>query len=261
MALITALVTGASSGIGYEISRVLAEQGHDLVLVARREQNLTHLANFLERENKIHVKVIAADLTDPTAANRIYQQLRRDNIPVDILVNNAGSGYWGPFTQQPQSNDLHMIQLNILALTQLTKLVSEDMVKRGLGKILNIASAASFVPGPYMSVYYASKAYVLSFSEALRSELSRTGVSVTTFCPGPVSSEFHQHAGTDDIFLMRRAPIMGSAQAAKLAVKAMQKRKAVEVPGILNKLLTTLPRFVPRSWVIAIARLILRPYN
>lgn len=261
MALMTALITGASSGIGYEISRILAEQGHDLVLVARREQNLIHLARFLEKEHKIKAKVIAADLTDPSAANRIYQCLKKESIPVDILVNNAGVGYWGPFTKQPPENDHHTIQLNIFSLTQLTKLVSQDMVKRGIGKILNVASAAAFVPGPYMSVYYASKAYVLSFSEATRCELKGTGVSVTAFCPGPVSSEFHQRAGTTDIPLMRRAPIMGSAQAARLAVKAMQKRKAIEVPGLINKLIIILPRFFPRSWVNFVTKMVLRPHR
>ena len=259
MALMTALITGASSGIGYEISRILADQGHDLVLVARREQNLIHLARFLEKEHDIAVTVIAADLTDPKAANRICQQLEKDSIPIDILVNNAGVGYWGPFTQQSSENDEHMVQLNVLALTQLTKLISQGMVKRGLGKILNIASAASFVPGPYMSVYYASKAYVLSFSEAVRCELKGTGVSVTAFCPGPVSSEFHQQAGTTNIFLMRKAPIMGSAQAARAAVKAMQKRKAIEVPGLMNTIMTILPRFFPRSWVNFITKLVLKP--
>lgn len=259
MALMTALITGASSGIGYEISRILAAQGHDLVLVARREQNLTHLALFLEKEHNIKATVIAADLTDTNAATAVYQRLENDNIPIDILVNNAGAGYWGSFTQQPSQNDEHMILLNIMALTQLTKLISQGMVKRGLGKILNVASAASFVPGPYMSVYYASKAYVLSFSEGIRCELKGTGVSVTTFCPGPVSSEFHPRAGTSNIFLMRRAPIMGSAQAARSAVKAMQKRKAIEVPGLMNTLVTILPRFFPRSWVNLITKLVLRP--
>lgn len=259
MALTTALITGASSGIGYEISRVLASKGHDVVLVARREDNLRQLAHYLEREYKIKARYIAADLSDPTSAERIYNQVKADNIPVDILVNNAGAGALGAFTALDYDRDIRALQTNVIALTQLTKLFSRDMVRRGLGKILNIGSVTSFVPGPYMAVYHASKAYVLSFSLALRSELKGTGVSVTAFCPGPVSSEFHHIAGTMDLALLKRINMMGSAQVARLAVRAMEKRKAVEVPGLLNKLAAYGPRFLPRLWVVWIVKQILRP--
>ena len=259
MALTTALITGASSGIGYEISRILASNGHDLVLVARRENNLRQLANYLEREYGVKVHYIADDLSDPAAAKRIYDEVKAENIPVDILVNNAGAGTLGAFTALDYDRDIQALQTNVVALTQLTKLFSRDMVKRGLGKILNIGSVASFVPGPFMSVYNASKAYVLSFSLALRSELKGTGVSVTAFCPGPTSSEFHQVAGTMDLPVLRRINMMGSAQVARLAVKAMHKRKAVEVPGLLNKLAAFGPRFLPRLLVVWITRQFLRP--
>lgn len=261
MALTTALITGASSGIGYEISRILASNGHDLVLVARREKNLRQLARYLEREYGVKVHYIAEDLSDPDAARRIYDNVKAENIPIDILVNNAGAGNLGAFTALDYDRDIQALQTNVIALTQLTKLFSRDMVKRGLGKILNIGSVSSFVPGPFMAVYNASKAYVLSFSLALRSELKGTGVSVTAFCPGPTSSEFHQVAGTMDLPILRRINMMGSAQVARLAVRAMHKRKAVEVPGLLNKVAAYGSLFIPRLLVVWIARQILKPRN
>ena len=259
MALTTALVTGASSGIGYEIARVLASDGHDLVLVARREDNLRQLAHYLEREFKVKAVYIAVDLTDPQAAQRIYDAIQEQNIPIDILVNNAGFGTWGAFTSSYTDRDVEAIETNVIALTQLTKLFSRDMVKRGLGKILNIASVSSFMPGPYMAVYNATKAYVLSFSLALRSELKGTGVSVTVVCPGPTDSEFHQVAGTLDLPMLKQVNLMGSAQVARIAVKAMHKRKAVEIPGILNKITALLPRFLPARFITWATKQVLRP--
>ncbi|MCG8668289.1 MAG: SDR family oxidoreductase [Pseudomonadales bacterium] len=259
MALTTALVTGASSGIGYEIARVLASDGHDLVLVARREDNLRQLAHYLEREYKVKAVYIAVDLTDPQAAQRIYDAIQEQNIPIDILVNNAGFGTWGAFTASYTDRDVEAIETNVIALTQLTKLFSRDMVKRGLGKILNIGSVSSFMPGPYMAVYNASKAFVLSFSLALRSELKGTGVSVTVVCPGPTDSEFHQVAGTLDLPMLKQVNLMGSAQVARIAVRAMHKRKAVEIPGLLNKITALLPRLLPTRFVTWVTKQVLRP--
>lgn len=259
MALTTALVTGASSGIGYEISKLLAEQGHDLVLVARREDRLKQLAEFLQREFNIEVRVIAADLTQLSQIDRLYATLEKENIPVDILVNNAGLGNWGPFTAMEPKAELAEIQLNVVALTYLTKLFATDMVKRGLGKILNISSVSGFMPGPYMAVYNASKAFVVSFSEALRVELKRTGVSVTVSCPGPTASEFHQVAGTSGSFFLKLAPMMTSAQVARISVAAMQKRKAIVVPGTLNKLMTLAPRITPRGLLLFVVKTLLKP--
>lgn len=259
MALTTALITGASSGIGYEISKILAAQGHDIVLVARRKDNLRQLAAFLEREHAIQATVVAEDLCQPGAPQRIYDLLKKKNIPVDILVNNAGIGAWGPFPANECQRELDVIQLNVAALTHLTRLFAVDMVKRGLGKILNVASVSGFVPGPYMAVYHGTKAFVVSFSESLRSELKGTGVSVTVVCPGPTASEFHHSAGTVDLRVLRHLTMHTSAQVARTAVKAMQKRKAIEIPGLLNKLLVFLPRFLPRSWVRFIAKMLLKP--
>lgn len=259
MALTTALVTGASSGIGYEISKLLAEQGHDLVLVARREDRLKQLAEFLQREYKISVRVVAMDLTQISQIKQLYRTLEQENIPVDILVNNAGLGHSGPFTATDAADVLQEIQLNVVALTYLTKLFATDMVKRGLGKILNIASVSGFMPGPYMAVYNASKAYVISFSEALRVELKGTGVSVTVSCPGPTSSEFHQLAGTAGSLFLKILPTMNSAQVARISVSAMQKRKVLVVPGSLNKLMTLSPRITPRAILLFILKTLMKP--
>lgn len=259
MAFTTALVTGASSGIGYEISRQLAKEGHNLVLVARRRERLEELASRLRNDAPCKVTVIAIDLAQPGAPETLYRQLKQDNIPVDILVNNAGVGTRGSFLKIPTERELAELQLNVVALTHLCKLFGNDMVQRGLGKILNIASVAAFLPGPYMSVYNASKAYVLSFSEALRQELKGSGISVTVVCPGPVQSEFHQIANTQSVKFLQIAPMMTSAELAQHALKAMHDRRAVAVPGIFNRLTSLLPRLLPRNWVAFIVRLIMKP--
>lgn len=259
MAFTNALVTGASSGIGYEISRLLAKEGHNLILVARRRERLEELATRLRNDHKCRVTVIALDLAQPGAAETLYRQLKKENIPVDILVNNAGVGTRGSFLKIPTERELAELQLNVVALTHLCKVFGNDMVQRGLGKILNIASIAAFMPGPYMSVYNASKAYVLSFSEALRQEFKGTGVSVTVVCPGPVASEFHQIADTQSVLFLKLAPMMSSADLAQHALKAMHDRRAVAVPGLLNRLMTFLPRLMPRNWLAFIIRLIMKP--
>ncbi|MBA54186.1 MAG: short-chain dehydrogenase [Pseudomonadales bacterium] len=259
MALTTALVTGASSGIGYEISKLLAEQGHDLVLVARREDRLKQLAGYLEKEFDISARVIAVDLTDLEEIDRLYITLEQENIPVDILVNNAGVGNWGPFTANSSQKEMEMIQLNVMALTYLTKLFATDMVKRGLGKILNIASISGFTPGPYMAVYNASKAYVLSFSEALHAELKGSGVSVTVSCPGPAASEFHQQAGTTGALFLKLMPMMNATQVARASLSAMNKRKILVVPGTFNWLISVAPRVTPRKIMLFILKILMRP--
>jgi short-subunit dehydrogenase len=259
MALTTALITGASSGIGYELSKVMAEHGHDLVLVARRKDNLDTLANYLRREYRVSVTVLAEDLSDPGAAERIYQTLHNEHIPVDILINNAGVGTWGRFSEQNYADLTAMIQLNILALTQLSRLFAVDMVRRGLGKIVNIASVAGYLPGPYMAVYNASKAYVVSFSEALRVELKGTGISVTAVCPGPTSSEFHHHAGTVDIPALRKMPMLGSGQVARRTYRAMKKHRAVYIPGRTNRLLVWLLNVIPTRLVSWVAARVMKP--
>lgn len=259
MALTTALVTGASSGIGYEISKVLAQEGHDLVLVARREERLQQLAQYLEKDFNIEVTVLAADLAQISEIDRIFDTLMERNIPVDILVNNAGLGSLGPFTADDRNTEVEQIQVNVIATTYMTKKFAVYMVKRGLGKILNIASLSGFTPWPYMAVYGATKAYIIEFSEALRAELKGTGVSVTVSCPGPTSSEFHQVSGTDHLGLLRYIPVTGSAQMAKASIRAMHKRKGVVVHGAMSLGYYWLARLLPRGFMLRLMKILLKP--
>ena len=261
MALTTALVTGASSGIGYEISKLLAEQGHDLVLVARRGDRLRQLQTYLQQEFNPSVKVMSIDLTSLQEIDRLYATLQQENIPVDILVNNAGVGNWGAFTAGDPEAQLNEIRLNVVALTYLSKLFTTDMVQRGLGKVLNIASVSGFMPGPYMAVYHASKAYVLAFSEALNVELKGTGVSVTVSCPGPTASEFHQQAGTTGSLFLKLLPMMNSTQVARISLGAMNKRKMVIVPGTFNWLMTQSSRITPRAILLFILKRLMKPVH
>lgn len=193
----TALVTGASSGIGLELARVLARHGHNLVLVARDEIRLNEIARELGKENYVTVKVIARDLSNESAPTDIYNLLHNESVSVDILVNCAGTATLGLFAKADLASQMRMIHVNALALTALTHLFLKDMLNRGRGRILNVASTAAFQPGPLMAVYYATKAYVLSFSEAITNEVSGSGVTVTALCPGPTITGFQVKTGTD----------------------------------------------------------------
>ncbi len=186
----TALITGASSGIGYELSKLFAQDSYDLVLIARSENKLQDLAAKLQNEFGSQVKVIVQDLGINFAPKTIFSQLQEENITIDVLVNNAGFATYGLFTETDLQAELEMMQVNMVALTHLTKLFLPGMVQRRQGKILNIASTAAFQPGPLMAVYYATKAYVLSFSEAIANELIGTGVTVTVLCPGQQNQVF-----------------------------------------------------------------------
>src|SRR5437868_585729 len=186
----TALVTGGSGGIGLEIGKALAQREFDLVLVARNRDALEAAAGQIEGKHAVRVHVFAADLRRREAPEAISDFLRNENIPIDVLVNNAGFGLGGEFAETEVQRELEMIQVNIAALTHLTKLFLPPMIKRRAGRVLNVASTAAFVPGPLMAVYYATKAYVLSFSEALAEELRDSGVTVTALCPGPTRTEF-----------------------------------------------------------------------
>ncbi|HZC76160.1 MAG TPA: SDR family oxidoreductase, partial [Ktedonobacterales bacterium] len=194
----TALVTGASSGIGEELARLFARDGYDLVLVARGKTQLEALAAELRQRHGVSLTVLATDLAQPAAAQAIYDELTRAGITVDVLVNNAGYATYGSFTEIPAETELAMLQVNMAALTHLCKLFLPPMVRRGSGRVLNVASTAAFQPGPLMAAYYASKAYVLSLSEALANELRGTGVTVTALCPGPTRSGFQSRAKMED---------------------------------------------------------------
>lgn len=244
-----AVVTGASGGIGLEFAQVLAEKGYDVVLVARSESKLQALAQELQAKHQIQVKVIAQDLGQPNAAQALYDTLQAQGIVTDVLINNAGFATYGHFASETSlEQELQMIQLNIATLTHLSKLFVQPMVQRKRGYILNVASTASFQPGPLMAVYYASKAYVLSFSEALAQELQGTGVSVTALCPGPTQSGFQERAAMTDSKLVQRG-LMPARTVVEQGVAGMLTGKAVVVPGLFNKFGTLLPRLLPRGMV------------
>ena len=198
-----ALVTGASGGIGFELARILARNGYDLVLVARSAEKLASVAEGLQRDHGIDVRVIVKDLAIPGAAAEIHEVLAADGLAVDILVNNAGVGLSGKFAEIGFDAEIGMLRLNVESPTVLTRLLLPSMLERGSGRILNVASTAAFQPGPLMAVYYASKAYVLSLSEAIANEVARTGVTVTALCPGPTVTGFASHAGTEQSRLFK----------------------------------------------------------
>lgn len=252
-----ALVTGASRGIGLELARVLARNGHDLVLTARSEDELLEHAADLEEEHGVSVRVVPGDLSDPATPARIHRDLTENGIAVGVLVNNAGFGSQGPFHEQELTSQLDMVRLNVEALTQMTGLFLPDMIRRGGGRILQVASTAAFQPGPLMAVYYASKAYVLHFSEAVAAEVKEKGVTVTTLCPGPVATGFQERAE------MKRAPLVTGAipmltarRVAEAGYKGMMKGKRVVIPGFMNKLGAFSVRLSPRKLAARITKML-----
>lgn len=250
----TALITGASGGIGMELAKVFARHGHSLVLVARSQDKLRQLAGELESSFGVQALVIALDLAAPGAPASLYAQLQQRQVTVDYLVNNAGFGHFGFFGQTEWEKEEQMIHLNVMALTDLTRLFLPPMVARGKGKILNVASVAAFVPGPLMAVYFATKAYVLSFSEAIANELQGTGVEVTALCPGPTDSGFAGAAAAQDSDMFARSKLASSQQVAEYGYQAMMSGKRVAVHGLLNKLTVFSARLAPRRLVTALVR-------
>lgn len=226
----TALITGASSGIGYEFALLFAQQGYNLVLVARSRAALASLAARCAQEHGIQVEICVKDLALQTAAEELFDELYRRNILVDVLINDAGFAMQGPFVEDDVAALLDMLQVNIVALTHLTRLFLPGMVKRGRGRILNMASIGSFMPGPLMAAYFASKAYVLSLSEALANELHGTGVSVTALCPGPTRSKFAHRAGLTACKAFRGS-LMEAAEVAQEGFTALMKGKQVRITG------------------------------
>ena len=255
----TALITGASGGIGYEFAKLLAKDCGTLVLVARSENKLHEVKKELEAVAPVNVHVISRDLSIVGAAAQVYEELGQAHITVDILVNNAGFGGHGAFVDRDWQSDSDMIAVNITALTHLTKLFAKGMVARKSGKIVNVASTAAFLPGPFMAVYYASKAYVLSFSEALASELQGTGVTVTALCPGPTATGFALTAGAERSRLFTLMRPASSADVALYGYEAMMQGKVVAVHGMLNKLTTLSLRTAPRWLPPAIVRWLHKP--
>jgi short-subunit dehydrogenase len=250
----TALVTGASSGIGRELARLLAADGYDLVVVARDAERLAALARELDGAFGIRTTVLPQDLARPEGAGALLTEIERREISVEVLINNAGFGVYGPFAATDLGKELAMIQVNVSAVTALAKGVLPGMLRRGSGRILNLASTAAFQPGPLMAVYYATKAYVLSFSEAIANELSGTGVTVTALCPGPTETEFQADAGLEKTRLFAGPLVMDARRVARAGYRGMQRGKAIVIPGWTNKLMAQSVRFSPRRLVTAVAR-------
>jgi short-subunit dehydrogenase len=250
----TALITGASNGIGLELARVHASKGGDLVLVARNKLKLDEIKAELETQFKVSVFTIGKDLSAIDSAREVYDETTKQNIQIDYLINNAGFGDFGMFVETDWSKELQMINLNITTLTQFTKLYLRDMVKRRSGKIMNVASTAAFQSGPTMAVYYATKAYVLSFSEAVDNEVSDKGVTITTLCPGPTESGFQAAAAMEESNLVKGKKLPTSKEVAQYGYAAMMKGKTVAIHGMINYLMANSIRFSPRALVVKLTR-------
>jgi short-subunit dehydrogenase len=250
----TALVTGASSGIGFELSRLLARDGNSLVLVARDNGRLEKAGRELREQFNVSVKVIPKDLSEPRASDEIVQELQKDSIKIDILVNNAGYGGYGSFAETTLDDELRMMQVNMVSITDLTKRLLPYMIQKKEGRILNVASTAGFVPGPFMAIYYATKAFVLSFSEALNEELRGTGVTVTALCPGSTETGFQNRARVENTIMFSPWKPMDAGTVAGIGYRGMIKGKPVVIPGLLNKLMIFSIRFSPRSYVARLTR-------
>jgi hypothetical protein len=244
----TVLITGASLGIGYELARLFAADKSNLVLVARNREKLDQLAAELRKAHGVEVRVLVKDLADPQSPRAIFDALAAENVRVDVVVNNAGFGAVGSVAELPLERQRDMVQVNIVALTHLTRLFLPGMIERGSGGILNVGSTAAFQPGPYMAVYYASKAYVLSFTEALAEELLGTGVRVTCLAPGPTATGFAATANAEHRLLFK----LGTADAesvARAGYRGFRRGRSLVIPGLRNKLGTVAVRFTPRLLV------------
>lgn len=246
----TVLITGASSGIGYELSKLFAQDGYNLVLVSRNEKKLTQVMDELKENFDIKIKIIPKDLSIAESPREIFDELQQESIKIDVLVNNAGAGLFGYFSETDITKELQIIQTNVISLTHLTKLFLPEMLKQRYGKILNVGSVGSFVPNIFSAVYGATKSYILSFSEALSGELQGTGVKVTVLCPGRTKTNFHKKAEIENI----NYEGMDSRIVAKIGYRSLLQEKIIVIPGISNKLKIFLTRFMPRSLIAKIAR-------
>lgn len=242
----TVLVTGASSGIGLELAKCFAADESNLVLVARNTTALEALAAELRKKHALKIDIIGADLIQPESPRRIFDELKGRGVFVDVLVNNAGFGLHGAFAELPLARQLEIVQVNNLALVALTGLFLPGMLERRRGGILNVGSVAGFLPGPGMAVYFASKAFVQSFSEALHEELRGAGVSVANLCPGPTESNFFRVARSYQTRELQAAK-MPAAVVAAAGHRAFRQNRCVHVPGFRNRLLAQLPRLLPRA--------------
>ncbi len=251
----TALITGASRGIGLELAKQLAANGHDVVLSARGRDALEAAAGLIEGKYAVNATVIPVDLRLPDAAEHLHSEVAAQKLEIGILVNNAGFGLGGEFLETDMQREVEMIQVNITALTQLTKIFGAAMVLRRKGRIMNLASTAAFQPGPLMAVYYATKAYVLSFTEAVAEELRDTGVTLTALCPGATATDFAETAQVTSSRLFTRLGVASPEDVAAYGYKAMMRGERVAIPSFRDKIMIQSERLVPRSLVTRLARL------
>lgn len=255
-----ALITGASSGIGYELANLFAKDKHNIILIARREDRLKQLSRDLENDYKIKTLVIPKDLSQSQSAQEIYDILKQNDITIDYLINNAGFMVYGRFSDTNWSEDHKMIQLHMVTLTHLIKLFLPDMLRRENGKILNIGSTGSFVPGPLIAVYCATKNYILSLSEAIAEELNGTGVTVTALCPGGTKTEFAEKANIKNSSV-HFFEVMEAKRVARIGYKALMKGKRVVIPGMFNKIQIFSIRITPRIVASKLIKFMMSKYK
>lgn len=246
----TALITGASGGIGYELAKTFAKNDYDLILVARSIDRLQCLQAEVIQTYGVATAVISQDLSKADSALQLWEQVEQQGLTVDVLVNNAGFGDYGPFADCDWSKHSALLQLNMVTLTHLTRLCLPPMLERGYGKILNVASTAAFQPGPFMAAYYASKSYVMSFTEALAHELEGTGITATVLCPGPTrGTDFQKRAELDDLEFFKTLKLPEAYEVAQFAYNALERNQRVAVHGLVNRLLVFTNRIMPRRMV------------
>lgn len=246
----TVLITGASGGIGYDLAEIFAQHQNNLVLVARNESRLLLIKSEWEQKYNIKILTLAVDLSLQSAPQEIFNLLQSKNCFVDVFVNNAGFGWKGNFAEMPASAALEMMQVNITSLVHLTRLILPQMMERKSGKILNVASTAAFQPGPEMAIYYAAKAFALSFSEALGEEVRTNGITVTALCPGPTNTNFQSRANMANTQLFRKMAVMNSKTVAAIGYRGLMNGKRVVVPGFINKVGVWSTRFVSRAMLM-----------
>ncbi|HWC97869.1 MAG TPA: SDR family oxidoreductase [Candidatus Sulfopaludibacter sp.] len=252
MAKGTALVTGASSGIGAELARLCAGDGYDLVLVARRADRLQQLAGRLAAEYSVQARILPVDLAVATGPQTVFDGVA--GTPIDLLINNAGFGVRGPFAELAWDKQAALLQVNLVAPIHLSRLFLPEMIRRRSGRVLNVASTAAFVPGPFMALYYASKAGLLSFSEAIANELKGTGVTATVLCPGVTQTEFFAAAGVEDSNLLRGGGVMDAGSVAREGYRAMMEGKVEIVAGARNRWTMRGARLLPRTTLAEVTR-------
>ncbi|MFZ0076104.1 MAG: SDR family oxidoreductase [Exiguobacterium undae] len=249
----TVLITGVSGGIGKELADRFARDGYEMVLVARSKAKILELATYYQMTYGVGVTVIAKDVAAPGVPQEIFDELRQKKIQVDYLINNAGFGLFGPFTETDLEEETNMIDVNIKALTIMTKLFLPGMVKRNQGGVMNVSSMVGFFPGPLMSVYHVTKAYVLSFTEALENEVSGTNVTVTALCPGLTATGFADRASMEKSNMLQ-GKVMEAGEVADIGYRGFLKGETLIIPGTQNRIFSFVPRFLPRKQITRIIR-------